>query len=280
MSINISVKRSPLKFFVLVYALALPFWLLGAFVKHLPIPINLPVSALQFVCPIIAACILVAREEEPGGVKRLLKRAFDVKNIQHKIWYAPIILLMPLTMLLSYGIMRLLGRPLPQPDIPWLMIPLFFVVFFLSALGEEIGWTGYITDPLQARWGAFTTSIILGVVWAIFHVIPWLQVQPPLWVAGQFLSTIGLRLLIVWLHNNTGKSVFAAILFHDMINVSEFLFPNYGSHYDPLLSGSIITVIAMIVTFLWGPKTLARFRYASPQAPQTGERVVTEQASE
>lgn len=262
MNTNTSLKRSPLTFFVLVFALALPFWLLGAFVKHVPIPINLPVSALQFVCPMIAAFILVSREEPPGGIKRLLQSVFDVKRIRHKIWYVPIILLMPLIMVLSYGVMLLLGRPLPEPYIPVLLIPIFFVVFFLPAACEEVGWTGYATDPMQARWSAFTTSLILGSVWAIWHVIPELQANPPAWVAGQFFSTIGLRILIVWLYNNTGKSVFAAILFHDMVNVSEFSFPNYGSHYDPVLAGALIALTAGIVTFLWGAKTLASYRYA------------------
>ena len=197
MNTSASLKRSPLTLFVLVFALALPFWLLGAFVKHVPLPINLPVSALQFVCPLIAASILVYREEKLGGVKRLLKRVFDFKRIKHKIWYVPIIFLMPLLMVLSYGVMLFLGRPLPEPYIPFLLIPIFFVVFFLPAACEEVGWTGYITDPMQEQWSAFTTGLILGAVWAIWHVIPELQANPPAWVTGQFFSTIGLRILIV-----------------------------------------------------------------------------------
>jgi membrane protease YdiL (CAAX protease family) len=264
MNASTSMKRSPLKFFVLVFALSLPFWLLGAIAHHfsLGLPFNLPVSALQFVCPLIAACILVSREEQPGGVKRLLKRAFDVKRIKHKIWYVPIILLMPLIMVLLYEVMLLLGRPLPEPHISFLLIPILFVVFFLPAACEEVGWTGYVTDPMQERWIALTTGLILGAVWAIWHVIPELQANTPVWVAAQFFSTIGLRILIVWLYNNTGKSVFAAILFHDMVNVSEFSFPNNGSHYDPVITGALIAITVVIVTYLWGSKTLARYRYA------------------
>jgi uncharacterized protein len=257
-----SLKRSPLTFFVLVFALALPFWLLGALVTHVPLPIDLPVSALQFVCPCISALILVSREERPGSVKRLLKRVIDVKSIRRKLWYVPIIFLNPLIMVLSYGVMLLLGRPLPGVSIPWSMIPIFFVAFFLPAACEEVGWMGYAAPPLQERWSAFTTGLMLGSVWALWHVIPELQAHPPAWVAGQFFSTIGWRVLIVWLSNNTGKSVLAAILFHDMVNVSEFSFPNDGSHYDPVLAGAITAVIAVIVTFFWGPKTLARYRYA------------------
>ncbi len=273
MNTSASLKGSPLTFFVLVFALALPFWLLGALVKHVPLPINLPVSALQFVCPLIAAFILVYREEKLSGVKRLLKSVFDLKRIKHKIWYVPIIFLMPLIMVLSYGVMLLLGRPLPAPYIPFLLIPIFFVVFFLPAACEEVGWTGYITDPMQDRWSAFTTSLILGSVWAIWHAIPELQANTPAWVAGQLFSTIGWRILIVWLYNNTGKSVLAAILFHDMVNVSEFSFPNYGSHYDPVITGAITAITVVIVTFLWGSKTLARYRYAVRDTSPYGAQI-------
>lgn len=276
MSTSASLKRSPLIFFVLVFALALPFWLLGTIVKHVPIPINLPVSALQFVCPLIAACILVYREEKRDGVKRLLKSIFDDKRIKNKIWYVPIILLMPLVMVLSYGVMLLLRRPIPEPNIPFLIIPVFFVVFFLAAACEEVGWMGYAAPPMQERWSAFTTGLMMGLVWAIWHVIPELSANTPAWVTGQFFSTILLRILIVWLYNNTGKSVLAAILFHDMVNVSEFSFPNDGSHYDPLISDAILVVIVVIATFLWGPKTLARYRYvrvpqSQGQSEGTGE---------
>jgi hypothetical protein len=70
------------------------------------------------------------------------------------------------------------------------------------------------------------------------------------------------RVLIVWIYNNTGKSVFAAILYHDINNVSSFLFPNYGSHYDPRITGLITALAAAIVTVVWGPRTLARYRNA------------------
>ncbi|MCY7344391.1 MAG: hypothetical protein LH603_21785 [Pseudonocardia sp.] len=44
-------------------------------------------------------------------------------------------------------------------------------------------------------------------------------------------------MLIVWLYDNNGGSVLAAVPSHTMINFGEFLFPNYGSHYDPVLFG-------------------------------------------
>ena len=101
-------------FFLLVFALTVPFWVLSTMVRAAGLPDNLPVTDIgaTFV-PLIAASILVYREEKFGGVKRLLWRAFDYKRIKQKIWYVPIILLMPLIYLLTYGVMRLIGLPLP-----------------------------------------------------------------------------------------------------------------------------------------------------------------------
>jgi uncharacterized protein len=110
--------------------------------------------------------------------------------------------------------------------------------------------------------------------------VPYLQTHNgPGWIAWQCIGTVGLRVIIVWLYNNTGKSVLVTILFHDSINVSEFLFPNYGSHYDPAITGILIIMTAVIVTFFWGPKTLARFRYGRTQASHGDERGAHPQAS-
>jgi membrane protease YdiL (CAAX protease family) len=258
-------KRSPLKFFILTFSLSIPFWLMGSIAEQkLPLPFNLPVGALVLVCPMIAALILVYMENRSNGVKQLLKRAFDFKRIKRKIWYVPIFFMMPGIIVLEYGLMKLMGISVPNFQFPVLMLPVFFVLFFIGAIGEEIGWTGYATDPLQDRWNALEAGLILGTVWAIWHMTPYIQTHnTPIWVVGQSASTVLLRVLIVWIYNNTGKSLFAAIAFHASVNVSELvLFPIYGSYYDPFIAFIIMAITVAIVIFLWGPKTLAQYRYA------------------
>ena len=166
--------------------------------------------------------------------------------------------------LLTYGLMRVMGLPFPdEPHSLFLLIPLLFVVFFILAIGEEVGWTGYATDPLQDRWSALTTSIILGLVTALRHFVPLIQMgRTPIWIAWWALGSISIRILTVWLYNTTGRSLFAAIVFHAMFNVSFAVFPNHGSHWNPAVGGAITAIVAVIVTFLWGSRTLARYRYA------------------
>lgn len=262
---NASRSRSPFKFFLLVFALSIPFWLLGAVTGRQLVP-GLPVSSLMAFCPMMAALILVYRENNTAGVTELLKRSFDYKRIRTKAWYAPIILLMPGVMVLAYGVMRWMDLPLPTLRIPvlaGLLMLLMFLVFFIGALGEELGWSGYITDPMQARWSALQASIILGLVWAAWHVIRYRQAhRSTAWIAWYCLFTVATRVLMVWLFNNTGKSVFGAALFHAMVNVSWFPFPNSGLQYDPRITGPIVAFAAVIVTVMWGHRTLARYRFA------------------
>ena len=55
--------------------------------------------------------------------------------------------------------MRLIGRDLPAPEIILLPALPLFATFLLPALAEELGWSGYALDPLQARWGALIASL-------------------------------------------------------------------------------------------------------------------------
>jgi hypothetical protein len=65
----------------------------------------------------------------------------------------------------------------------------------------------------------------------------------------------------------------AAIVFHATSNVSQFLFPNYGSHYDPFIAGLTLTLTAAGVAVLWGPETLARYRFGRlPSSSARGGR--------
>lgn len=258
------MKKSPFKFIAFVYILSIPFWIIGALIKSpgAQVKVNIPISALMAVCPVIAALIFTFREEGSGGVKRLLARILDYKRIDRKIWYAPILLLMPAVAILAYAVMRLAGLSLPQNTyLPFKILPIFFVVFFAGAAGEELGWSGYAISPMQGLLGALNASLVLGTAWAVWHIIPYFQAHHSIaWVAWQCLATVGLRVLIVWIFNNTSRSVFGAIVFHAMINVCDSMFPNYGSSYNPEIFAIIIGIIAAAVTIIWGPRTLARYR--------------------
>lgn len=256
-------KKSPLKFHILLIVLSVPFWILGVVAEHLAdrLPINLPISALMAICPIIAAIILVRNENGTRGIRELMRRTFDYKGVPNKIWYLICVFMMPLVLLLSYIIMRLLNLPLPVPHIQIIAIPIFLIVFFISAIAEEVGWTGYLYEPMLKRWSALKAGVVIGAIWGIWHVVPLIQADNnPIWIVWQVITSILNRILMIWIYNNSRRNVFLGVIYHMMINVSVFLFPNYGSHYNPAITSIILGVVTMIVTFLWGSKTLAQYR--------------------
>ena len=254
---------SPLKFFLLVFALSLPFWLMGA-ATGLQLMPGLSVSALVAFCPAIAALTLVYKKRGRAGVLTLLKRSFDFKRIKEKRWYVPMLFLMPAVSVAVYALMRLMDMPLPAPEFQLWPALLMLIAFFLSALGEELGWSGYALAPLQDRWGALRASLMLGAVGVVWHLIPLLlSHRSPTWIVWWCLYSWATRVLIVWLYNNTGKSVFAAALFHAMLNLAWMLFPVNGSHFDIRLSGIMMALVAITVVAVWGPKTLTRAQHAN-----------------
>lgn len=260
MRTNTPQETLPLDYFLLIFVLAIPIWLVGG--NKLPLPINLPVSAVTTFVPAIAASILTYRRSGFTGVKELLKRAWDFKKIKNKIWYLPALFLAPVIYVLSYAIMRLTGLPLPDPiNIPLLMVPVFFIMFMIGDAGEELGWSGYAIDPMQKRWGAVKASLILGVVWAIWHAYPFVQTRHAAsWIIWQCIKAVAMRMVIVWIYNKTGKSVAAANLYHATDNVSAFLYPNYGSHYNPFVTSMLTWLTVFIVLFGWGAKILKKQR--------------------
>ncbi len=257
-----SQRRSPGKFFLLVFALSIPFWLIGA-VTGLQLLPGVPVAALMACCPMLAALILVYRENKLTSVTIMLKRSFDFKRIKAKVWYAPILLLLPVVSVLSLGVLRLTGSMVPAPQITLLPTLILCVICFILALGEELVWSGYAIDPMQDRWGALRASLILGLVWAVWHYVALTQAgRSVAWIAWWSLYTVTQRVIIVWLYNNTGKSVFAAALFHMMTNVTWQLFPVNGSYFDPRVTGLILALVVVIIVVVWEPRTLTRYRYA------------------
>jgi uncharacterized protein len=266
-------NHSPLKLFLLIYGLSIPLWIIETRIDVKGLPLDIPITdILAAFTPLIAASILVYKEEGNIGLNKLFKRILDFSRITKKIWYVPIILLPFLMYLLIYILIYLVGLPLPiNFHIPFLSIPFLFCLFFLGAVAEETGYMGYAVEPMQGRFGALAASILIGIPWAVWHYPSIIQQGHGLtFIVWATLGTVAVRVLIVWIYNNTGKSLFACILFHALLNVGRPLFPRDEIHNPlvdyPEIHYSIISIAAVIVVFLWGSKTLARYRY--PQGSQ------------
>ena len=253
--------KSHLRFILIVFGISAIFWVAGPLAKELlniSIPVDLPLSSLMIVSPITASLICVNKEEGSSGVVDLLKRIVDFNRIENKRWYAVILLLMPSIMLMEYIILILIGEYLPKLNRPEFPLLVFIPIFFIAAVFEEIGWQGYVYDRLRLRFNALNASMLLGGIWALWHIIPLIQLQNnPAWVAWQTLNIFLTRILLVWIYQNSGKSVFGSIILHMMVNVSTVLLPKFGIPYDPAISTLIIAALLILIEIIWGPDNLS-----------------------
>ncbi|RKV83233.1 MAG: CPBP family intramembrane metalloprotease, partial [Neisseria sp.] len=97
----------PWQYFLLVYALSAPFWLLSLFLKHSPLPDNLPLTDIgAALTPTVAAALLRYREGGMAAVRSLFGRVFDYGRIKHPAYFWTAILIFPLLYLLTYVAIR------------------------------------------------------------------------------------------------------------------------------------------------------------------------------
>lgn len=159
-------NHSPLKFFLLVFGLSIPLWIIETRIDVKGLPLDIPITdILAAFTPTIAASILVYKEEGLIGVKKLFKRILDFPRITQKIWYGCAVSLPCLVYVLIYIIIYLLGLPLPfNFHIPFLSIPFLFCLFFLGASAEETGYMGYAIDTIQERFSALPAGILICTV--------------------------------------------------------------------------------------------------------------------
>jgi len=113
----------------------------------------------------------------------------------------------------------------------------FIAIFFLGGpLGEEIGWRGFALPRMQARWGALKASLLLAVLWTVWHLPHFLTsaqrggpdaglapfyTQLPVF----FVLLAALSIIFTWVYNHTRSSVFMAILLHASINTLSIALP-------------------------------------------------------
>lgn len=248
----------PWSFFALVFALAAPFWLLGAVVPGpAGAPMGLPASALQFVCPGVAALIL--RYRRGGGVplRRGLGTLVAPRPVAHGwTWYAIALGLVPVALVLAYRVLWLAGATPTGPVTPVTAAPALLAVFAVSAAFEEAGWMGYALPRLRRRRNALSAGLILGVVWAVFHLVPLFEAgRPPAWIAGWFVGTVAARVLIVWLCANA-RALLPAILLHTTLNLGGSFFPGYAGAAPQIALGVILALVAVVVVAVCGRHTL------------------------
>jgi membrane protease YdiL (CAAX protease family) len=145
-------------------------------------------------------------------------------------------------------------------------LPLFILPFFLVdfiANGEEIGWRGYVLPRLQAKYGALTSALIVGVIWGVWHLPKFLSHWNTVSFAWFMAHTVAASVLYTWLYNGTKGSLLLVTLFHAATNTVGVFMPmantvssgNMGAYMIFVLLEAVAAIIIVIAT---GPERLSR----------------------
>ncbi len=239
------MRGSPFRFFWVVLLLSLPFWILGFAMTGTSMLFGLPVSALMFVCPSVAAWLSL--RGKTGEFLALVKRVFSpkVRSIPGLLLAAGA---MPAIMTAVWLLDRFGGAAVPLPQITPGRLGLAFAVYFVGAVGEEIGWMGVAFEPLRARLGSWSAAGVMGIAWGLWHLVPYLvQGRSIGWIAAQCAATVAFRVVMVWIYDLAGRSVLSAIVFHTFINVGYTAYPIEGSFYNPATVALITCTLALVL---------------------------------
>jgi membrane protease YdiL (CAAX protease family) len=114
--------------------------------------------------------------------------------------------------------------PMEATATPAAYEPLWLVILWspLGALGEEIGWRGYLHKKLDTRLRGLFSSLLVGVLWMPIHVS--FYAEGPVFLFFLALTIISYSVVIYTLVQDTGFSVLLATLFHLSINLTNLLF--------------------------------------------------------
>jgi membrane protease YdiL (CAAX protease family) len=167
-------------------------------------------------------------EEGRNGIKRLLSgwKHWRV-GIQ---WYLAIIAIQFLIEFLATKLYTTFAGV--NPEITWNSWYGVFPTFLRAALiggaiAEETGWRGYALPRLMKTRSALTSSIIIGVFWAAWHLpislVPGANFPVPLnplLIIVFLLNVIFISVVMTWLFNNSRGSIFICYIFHALLNTA------------------------------------------------------------
>jgi len=233
-------ERNPWLFFLLTYAFAWPLWIPGVLDGvgvALPLDVTKYTTLVVLVgafAPMIAAITLVWRHSGRKGVKAFFVRLLGLRlePVHLAAAFVLPILIHAIAHYLSLAVGWDVAQTLIPSDLPVspivLVIPYFILMLVVGGGQEEFGWRGYAQEPLQARIGVIPASLIIGVIWGVWHL--------PLWfMAGDMhgsysflaflMMTTSISVIYAWLYNSSDKKLIPVLFLHAMSNTAAPFLP-------------------------------------------------------
>jgi len=225
--------RSPFAYFVLTFAFSWGLWipaiLMGLADRGLAV--YGPLATIGAFAPLAAAITLVTKRH---GWRESWKFVCQAIDFRAKPVFFLFALLIPLAIaavahyLAPLFNLQVADTLFPGSVNPWLMlVPYFFFILFVGGGQEEFGWRGYAQQPLQERYGVIKASLLIGVLWGVWHLPLWAfpEAQGGYSALAFIIHTTAVSLVYGLLYNASGQKLIVAFLFHAMWNAAPPVFP-------------------------------------------------------
>lgn len=201
--------------------------------------------------PALAAWITTSLEKDSNNGLAVLW-ANLMKPVSWR-WCALVVLLPGAMQIVSYWLSIWLfpDQKTILPALPFTGVMYAAAMSFGSNPWEEVGWRGFALTRLQVKYNPYTAALIVGVLWALWHIPLFLWPGYPMakmlfwiWAAG----LIGQSFLYAWVFNSTARSLTAVVLLHLSFNIFGAII---GDRSNLTLSAVEITV-ATIILVIYG----------------------------
>jgi membrane protease YdiL (CAAX protease family) len=267
-SLSSWIRQHPVSaFYVLAYAcswaIAVPLALQAQGILTIRLPFAL--HYLSGLGPAIAALAVtrLLRRVQPGSLHAGQQRGVSLFS-----WWPLVGFLSPLLFFaLAQLAARAGGRPAPTwtdlgrvnflPDLGLWAWALWLIA---NGWGEELGWRGFALPRLQRQHSALTSSFLLSIAWAGWHLPAFFYVPSyvalGLWILpGFFLGILAGTIVLTWLYNSSRGSVLAVVLWHASFNFVSAS-PNAGG-FVAAATSTLVMVWAIVIVWQYRGATLA-----------------------
>lgn len=141
------------------------------------------------------------------------------------------------------------------------ILSFFFYNLLFFGFGEEVGWRGFALPVLQSRYNALVSSLVLAVLWALWHwplflYRPGYVAMDLVGIAGWLFSLLTGSVLLTWLFNSTRGSVLVCAVFHSAMDVA--FTADYVDAGIVNLIGIMVTILGFACVLIYKPKNLSR----------------------
>ena len=205
--------------------------------------------------PALVAIALTASAEGMNGVRALLAPVFRWRvGIRWYLFAMSFMIAIKLALALLhrvvYGAWPLFGAA----PIYLLIAATLISTVVGGQLGEELGWRGYVLPRLAARLGLGGASILLGVIWALWH-LPLFYLRGVDTYGQSFtaylLNVTAFSVVIAWLYWRTQGSLLLTMLIHAAINNTKDIVPSIARTPTNPLVPSITLLGSLTLGVLW-----------------------------